>query len=174
MLVAWKPRPEHMIAFDMDSMHAPDVFERGQQRRPIIGTRIRHVVRLTCERIVLLAETACLADRLHEFLTDQRNFGVVAIVFQRSNRPLIGQSLRLARPTVVRRVFKQRVVGCKRRQRHRRPKFVGIQQMVPDKRVGHFLREDAIPHATQIIVGQRLQKTVVLVAVVASSFLRPP
>jgi len=59
-----------------------DEFQRRQDARPI---PVLGLIHFAGERIELLGEFHRIADRLQKFFTDHGDFGVMAIVFQRSD-----------------------------------------------------------------------------------------
>ncbi|OPZ64592.1 MAG: hypothetical protein BWY83_03160 [bacterium ADurb.Bin478] len=148
----------------MNAVQPRDEFQRRQDARSIAVLGLIH---FAGEWIELLGEFQRVADGLKKSFADQRHFGIMAIVLQRSDGTLKSQSLRLAAPIVPGDIAKRRVVGSDGRKRHGRPELFRIEQMMADKGIGHLLVKTAEIHAAQVIVQKNIHHPVVFIQVIA-------
>ena len=158
-----------MLHIEMNAVHAGDVFQRGQDHRAVtIGLLAGW---FAGHRIELLGKTATVPDQnRQEFLSQAGDLGKASIILQGIDRALIGETLWLAAPVVAQAVVKERIVDGDGWQRNGRPEFIGVEQMMIDERVRHFLGEDAVPHAAQVVMDELGQAPAVAIAVEAGFF----
>ena len=105
-------------------MHAADVFQCRQDHRAVAVP----AAGVAGEGIQLLRERTTVADEdRKQFPPEQGDFRIVPVVFEGSNRALIGKALGLAAPIIAAATAEERLAGRNRNQWNRRPEFIGIQ-----------------------------------------------
>ena len=123
----------------------------------------------------MLAELIAVADKDREkLLAEQRHLRIVSVVLKGTDGPLVGKALRLTTPTIAFRIAVEWLVDGDGRQGHGCPKLGWVEQVMADEGVGHLLCEDAIPHASKIVVNEFIETLAGAITVKARMTRRIP
>ena len=138
----------------MNAVHSGRIFQHGQHGRSIgiLLSLQRHRRRLSGEGIILLYKNALFSNGLKKLPSQKRLDPFISVIFQGKDRSLISQRLCLSAPVICRYIAEQRVIDRHRGQRHFRPEFFRIQQMLSGEPVCHILRNTVPVHCPQGIV----------------------